>query len=112
MLSCIRVAFLCMEPFATHGEGATPAEQLAQRVRDARLPSPAERSRIRRDARVTLREFADVLGVTTTTVYRWELGETEPKADHAVAYADLLRHIHAALASTATEGTTCTQEGC
>lgn len=88
-----------MESYAACIGGATPAEQLAQRVRDARLPPPAERARIRREARITLREFAIVLGVTTTTVYRWELGATEPKAGHAVAYADLLGKIRDALAS-------------
>lgn len=86
-----------MEPYAAPDDGATPAEQLARRIRAAKLPPPAERARIRREARITLREFAQVLGVTTTTVYRWELGVTEPKNAHAIAYADLLAKIKEAL---------------
>lgn len=88
-----------MEQYTARIASATAAEQLAQRVRAAKLPPLAERARIRREARVTLREFAAVLGVTTTTVYRWEQGETEPKADHAVAYAHLLARIQEALVS-------------
>jgi DNA-binding transcriptional regulator YiaG len=86
-----------MEPYAAPDEGATPAEQLARRIRASKLPPPSERARIRREARITLREFAQVLGVTTTTVYRWELGDTEPKTDHAIAYSDLLTKIQEAL---------------
>lgn len=90
-----------MEPCKAQGDSATPAEQLAQRVRSARLPSPDERARIRREARLPLRDFAEALGVTTATVYRWETGGVEPKAAHAVAYADLLNKIQQALASGA-----------
>lgn len=86
-----------MEPYTAPVEGATPAEQLARRIRAAKLPPPAERARIRREARITLREFAQVLGVTTTTVYRWETGDADPKTDHAVAYADLLDKVRGAL---------------
>ncbi len=87
-----------MEPYTAPVEGATPAEQLARRIRAAKLPPPAERARIRREARITLQEFAQVLGITTTTVYRWELGDTEPKMAHAIAYSDLLAKIQEALA--------------
>jgi DNA-binding transcriptional regulator YiaG len=96
-----------MEPYTAPDEGATPAEQLARRIRAAKLPPPAERARIRREARITLREFAQVLGVTTTTVYRWEIGDADPKTDHAVAYADLLNKVRQALDDTdATTGGT------
>jgi DNA-binding transcriptional regulator YiaG len=86
-----------MEPYTAHDGGASPAEQLARRIRAAQLPPPAERARIRHQARIPLREFAQALGVTPTTVYRWELGEANPTTDHAIAYADLLNRARQAL---------------
>lgn len=73
--------------------------ELAERVRAAQLPPPDERARIRRASRATLRDFADVLGVTAMTVHRWELGEVEPRLDQAGAYARLLAEVAAATAA-------------
>lgn len=71
-------------------------EELAQRVRAAQLPEPAERVRIRRAAHVTLREFARALGVSPMTVSRWEAGESMPRLDQAARYARLLNEVSSA----------------
>lgn len=75
---------------------AIQAEELAGRVRAARLPEPCERARIRTDAHVTLRDFAQTLGVSQMTMSRWERGEVEPRLEQRVAYARLLREVSAA----------------
>ena len=80
----------------TSQDAATRAEALARRVRDARLPNPRERVRIRRMAGVSLQEFARTLQVSPMTVSRWERGEAEPRLEQRVAYALLLREVAAA----------------
>lgn len=77
-------------------DAATQAEALARRVREARLPAPGDRLRIRMVAGVTLKEFARTLGVSQMTVSRWERGEAEPRLEQRVAYALLLREVAAA----------------
>jgi len=67
--------------------------ELAARVRltkqQAKLPSGPTRRRIRRDARLSMREVARTLGVDVMTVKRWEGGAT-PTPEHAIAYRQLL----------------------
>lgn len=92
-----------MEANTVQDGGAVRAERLAERVREARLPSPEERARIRRDARVTLRDLAEVLSVTPMTVHRWESGEVEPRLDQAAAYALVLAKVEAATAAREVE---------
>lgn len=75
---------------------ATRAEELARRVRDARLPAPGERVRIRRAAGVSLLEFARTLQVSPMTVSRWERGLASPPLEQRVTYALLLREVAAA----------------
>lgn len=72
---------------------------LADRVRDAQLPPPAERGRIRRDSRAALRDIAAELGVSAMTVSRWERGESEPRFEHAARYGRLLDQLRAATSS-------------
>jgi DNA-binding XRE family transcriptional regulator len=45
---------------------------------------------------VTLRDFAQTLGVSQMTMSRWERGEAEPRLEQRVAYALLLREVAAA----------------
>lgn len=78
----------------------TARPPLVERVRASRLPPPAERSRIRRTARATLRDIATELAVSPATVWRWEQGVAEPRLDHAIAYRQLLDQIQAATAHT------------
>jgi DNA-binding transcriptional regulator YiaG len=80
----------------TSQDAATRAEELARRVRDARLPVPGERVRIRRAAGVSLGEFAQTLRVSPMTVSRWERGLASPPLEQRVTYALLLREIQAA----------------
>lgn len=72
---------------------------MARRVRDARLPVPGERVRIRRAAGVSLLEFAQTLRVSPMTVSRWERGLASPPLEQRVTYALLLREVAAATES-------------
>ena len=78
------------------GEAQAVAD-LAQKVRASRLPPPEERARIRREARASLRDFAAALGISPTTMQRWEAGDGEIRLDHAVAYAGLLTALRDAI---------------
>lgn len=86
----------------TSQDAATRAEELARRVRDAWLPVPEVRVRIRRAAGVSLLEFARTLQVSPMTVSRWERGVASPPLEQRVIYALLLREVAAAT----TEGET------
>lgn len=72
-------------------------QPLPDRVRAAQLPSPRVRRRIRTNSRATLRDFANVLGVSPMTVLRWEQGRAEPRLEHAIAYRRLLDQIKEAI---------------
>lgn len=81
-------------------KSASPdGSSLAEMVRAAKLPSPANRRRIRQRAGLSLRQVAEPLGVTPMTVLRWERAEAVPKLDHAVAYRQLLEDLEEACAS-------------
>lgn len=71
-------------------------DALIESVKSARLPSPAERRRVRKRAGVSLRTIGDALGVTPQTVLRWERG-ARPTVEHAAAYRELLEALEAAL---------------
>ncbi len=68
---------------------------LVDQLAASQLPSPARRRSIRMDAKASLRDVADELGVTPTTVMRWERGNAEPRRSRAVAYRDLLAALQA-----------------
>jgi DNA-binding transcriptional regulator YiaG len=72
------------------------AEALVADVRQARLPRPTERRRIREAAGVSLREIAVALDVAPLTVLRWEQGKVTPRREHAVAYRSLLEGLEEA----------------
>jgi transcriptional regulator with XRE-family HTH domain len=50
-------------------------------------------ARVRRIAGVTQQQLADELGVTQTTVARWERGERTPRPEAAARYAAVLRAL-------------------
>lgn len=47
--------------------------------------------RIRERRYLSRAEVAEALGVTESTVFRWESGDRKPRGDAAVRYADFLR---------------------
>lgn len=63
---------------------------LLEKVKAGQLPPPIVRRGIRRDARLSLREVAEELGVAPMTVLRWEQGKSEPRLRHAIRYRELL----------------------
>lgn len=81
----------------------TPA--LIDRLRATRLPPPAVRRALRRDAGAKLRDVALELRVSDASVSCWERGIYEPGPRHAGAYLRLLQGF-AALAreSAAAQG--------
>lgn len=76
----------------------TGASPLADLVRAARLPEPAERRRIRIAAGVSLRRVAEELGVSIPTVHNWENGKDGPSLENAAAYRALLDQLAEAVA--------------
>jgi DNA-binding transcriptional regulator YiaG len=71
---------------------------LAELVRAAQLPEPAERRRIREAAGVSLDRLGAELGVTGMTVSNWERGVFEPSLENAAAYRRLLDELTRAVA--------------
>lgn len=57
------------------------------------LPEPAERVRLRREARLSQTEIAAVLKVSRATIRTWETGQHEPRGPQAGAYARLLEGL-------------------
>lgn len=70
--------------------GASP---LADLVRASRLPSVAERKRIRKLANVSLQRMGDALGVTAPTVHNWENDGDGPSMENAKKYRALLEQL-------------------
>ena len=69
------------------------ASPLADLVRSARLPEPAERKAIRERAGVSLQRIADELGVSVTSIWHWENGQDGPSLENAARYAALLAQL-------------------
>jgi len=68
-------------------------EELLIRLRAKRqLPLPEERRRIRVEAKASLRDVADVCGVSHMAVHNWEHGAT-PQGRARVAYQALLEEL-------------------
>ncbi len=57
------------------------------------LPTPEERRRLREVAGLSVRAFANALGVSPSTVARWETGEREPSGPFLFVYVDGLRTL-------------------
>jgi transcriptional regulator with XRE-family HTH domain len=66
--------------------------ELLERLRARRaLPLPAARRQIRDDAGASLRDVAREIGVSATSVLRWERGASP--GIHTAAYARLLEEL-------------------
>lgn len=65
-------------------------DPLVARIRDSRLPDPADRRKTREEAGVTIREAAGELHVAPMTFLRWERGAAQPRRDRAIAYRSFL----------------------
>lgn len=74
--------------------GTTADELIATANVYKRLPDARRRRRIREDAGVSQRAIAEVLGVATLTVHRWEQG-VRPRPYIVAAYANLLDELAA-----------------
>jgi transcriptional regulator with XRE-family HTH domain len=77
-------------------EATTGAASLADLVRASRLPSVAERKRIRAAAGVSLRQVGEALGVSAETVWSWENDQWGPSKENAPRYRKLLDELAAA----------------
>jgi DNA-binding transcriptional regulator YiaG len=67
---------------------------LAERVRSRKtLGDPGDRRATRLQAGESLGSLAAVIGVSKMSVRSWELGESAPRGDHAVAYAQVLQTL-------------------
>ena len=62
---------------------------------ERRLPSPAERRRLRLAARLTQPELAAFLGVGAPALCRWENGTRTPRGELAARYDGALATIRA-----------------
>lgn len=74
----------------TYGMNANQLLRIAQ-VRAQGTDGTARR--IREAAGISLREAAAALQTNAVTLHRWERGETRPRTDSALAWADLLDTI-------------------
>lgn len=74
---------------------------LADLVRAAQLPEPAERRRIRQAAGLSLKRVGEALGVSESAIWHWENGTAGqgPALENAAAYRKLLDELAAAVAS-------------
>lgn len=70
----------------------TGMEQL-ERLSKARHLTDGEGRRLRVAARVSARELAAVLGISTETLMRWETGDTRPQQINALAWLDALERL-------------------
>ncbi len=58
-----------------------------------RLAQSGRARRIRLDAGVSIAEIARAIGVSSPTVYRWEVGENNPQGAAALAYFQLITDL-------------------
>jgi transcriptional regulator with XRE-family HTH domain len=69
-------------------------ERILERIRLRRaLPEPEQRAALRTAAGLSLRDLADAMGVSTTTVFYWETGRRNPNAKHLDAYLTALQTL-------------------
>jgi ribosome-binding protein aMBF1 (putative translation factor) len=86
-----------------HHEGmstAVPASpptsifDLLERARDIyALPSPAVRRALRQQARLSLKDVGDALGVSPEAIRNWESGRRTPRPEHLHGYVSFLRAL-------------------
>jgi transcriptional regulator with XRE-family HTH domain len=71
--------------------------QQMRRVSHMRLLAASGDARsLRIEQRISLRELAETLGASPSTVSRWEQGHTTPRATSALRWADVLQVAEAA----------------
>jgi DNA-binding transcriptional regulator YiaG len=69
-------------------------DELVAEVRQRHaFPEPAVRKAIREAVGIPRTRIASALGVTPTTVWRWETGEREPRGDLRARYGELLMRL-------------------
>lgn len=73
------------------GDRAPLALAIAEAKR--RLPTPAIRQAIRRDAGLSQQEVADILSIHRESVSRWERGVRRPRGILAALYVELLNDL-------------------
>jgi DNA-binding transcriptional regulator YiaG len=61
-----------------------------------RLPEPAERRTLRKAAGLSAHTLGVTLGVTPTTVLRWEQGTSQPRGRNLTAYLQALDELRQA----------------
>lgn len=64
-----------------------------------RLPAPAERRAIRERLGLSRETVARELGVTQDALFKWEKGQTEPRAANLAAYVALLDRFRSVAAA-------------
>ena len=74
-------------------EAQADGPPLAELVRASRLPSLAERKRIRKAAGVSLQRMADAIGVNASSIHHWENDTHAPSMEHAAKYRALLEEL-------------------
>lgn len=57
------------------------------------MPPPEERQRLRQEAGLSIRALANALGVSPTTVARWESGDRDPHGPFLFVYVEGLRTL-------------------
>lgn len=72
-------------------------EALDERLEGATLPRPARRREIREAGGLSLTEFAALLGVSRTSLWRWENDLHQPHPAHRRRYAGALERISQAV---------------
>ncbi|MFE0681227.1 helix-turn-helix domain-containing protein [Streptomyces sp. NPDC058961] len=83
----------CMTDHQMMSRPAVPAARAARTGRPGRhhrLPSPAERRRLREQWGLTTRQVAAAFQVTPATVRSWEAGRTSPRGRRGAAYGRFL----------------------
>lgn len=66
-------------------------ERVKTRIRvHASLPEPEQRATLRKNADLTQRELAEILGVDRTTIAHWESGRHTPNGKLLDAYLEAL----------------------
>ena len=73
-------------------------ENLPALIRVRAMAASGRAREIRVAARLNLSEVANAVGVTATSVYRWEKGQRTPTGEVALRYGALLDELTAATA--------------
>lgn len=79
----------------THREITGRVLDVVQLARARTLSANGEGRRIRVNKDLSLQEIADAVGVSLTTVQRWEVGTRRPTGAPALRWVDLLTRLAA-----------------